>query len=263
MRCRVWIVAAASSAVSPCRSVQARVSLSPAVKNVSRPSASNSRRTTSSSAEGPSRNAAASSSGSSASSASSLRSIPPGPFTTGDDRLRRQRLELRRQLALPVAQRPRRRRRARAARSRSARPPARSRASPDFACFAHPLEPPLDVVAVGDEQLELERLEVSVGIGSGREAVRDGQQRVDLTQVAEQLRRPCPARRRRAIAAGVTLRGPDDLRDPRRAARPRSAPSRRAPCRSPAPTPALRQRVEERRLPGRRQADDPDLERHA
>ena len=32
--------------------------------------------------------------------------------------------------------------------------------SPDFACLRDPLEPPLDVVAVGDEQLELQRLEV-------------------------------------------------------------------------------------------------------
>ena len=40
-----WIVPAASSAVSPRRSVHARVSFSPAVKNVTRSSTSNSRRT--------------------------------------------------------------------------------------------------------------------------------------------------------------------------------------------------------------------------
>ena len=77
-----WIDAAASSAVWPRRSVQARVSFSPAVKNVIRSSASRSRRTTSSSAEGPSRYSAASASDISASSASSCRSIPPGPFST-------------------------------------------------------------------------------------------------------------------------------------------------------------------------------------
>jgi hypothetical protein len=55
-----WIDAAASSAVCPRRSVQARVSFSPAVKNVIRSCASRSRRTSSSSAEGPSRNSAAS-----------------------------------------------------------------------------------------------------------------------------------------------------------------------------------------------------------
>ena len=78
----VWIVPAASSAVCPRRSVHARVSCSPAVKNVIRSSADASRAATSSSAdEPPPRNSAASSSGSSASSASSCRSIPPGPFT--------------------------------------------------------------------------------------------------------------------------------------------------------------------------------------
>ena len=78
----VWIAPAASSAVWPLRSVHARVSCSPAVKNVIRSSAPASRPAISSSADSPpSRNAAASSSGSSASSASSFRSIPPGPFT--------------------------------------------------------------------------------------------------------------------------------------------------------------------------------------
>jgi hypothetical protein len=50
-----WIVPAASSADSPRRSDHARVSFSPAVKNVIRSSASESLRTISSSAEGPSR----------------------------------------------------------------------------------------------------------------------------------------------------------------------------------------------------------------
>src|SRR5262245_21547841 len=77
----VWIVAAASSAVSPCASVQARVSFSPPVKNVSSPAVSKRFDSTCSKPPGPSRNSAASSGDSSASSASSLRSMPPSPLT--------------------------------------------------------------------------------------------------------------------------------------------------------------------------------------
>src|SRR5579862_710495 len=78
----VWIVAAASIAVRPRRSVHARVSFSPAVKNVIRSRVSARRRTIDARADSPpARNSAASSSVISASSASSCRSIPAGPFT--------------------------------------------------------------------------------------------------------------------------------------------------------------------------------------
>src|SRR5205814_298707 len=84
-----WIVSAASSAVSPRLSVQARVSLSPAVKNVIRSRVSASRRTTSPSADSPPpRNSPASSGERSTSSASSCRRLPsscgpvPGTSTT-------------------------------------------------------------------------------------------------------------------------------------------------------------------------------------
>ena len=50
------------------------------------------------------------------------------------------------------------------------------------------LEPLLDVVAVGDEQLELQRLEIVVRDARPREAVEHDEQRVDLAQVAEQRR---------------------------------------------------------------------------
>src|SRR5690348_2626026 len=77
------MVAAASSAVWPRRSGQARVSFSAAVKNEIRSTASYNRRAISPTAPAaPSLNAAASSSRSSASSASSLASRPPGPFRT-------------------------------------------------------------------------------------------------------------------------------------------------------------------------------------
>src|SRR5579884_2233832 len=78
-----WIVSAASSALSPRCSVHARVSFSPAVKNVIRSSVSTSLRTTSPSADSPPpRNSAASSAESSASSASSCRSMPSPPLTS-------------------------------------------------------------------------------------------------------------------------------------------------------------------------------------
>ena len=44
------------------------------------------------------------------------------------------------------------------------------------------------MVAVGDEQLEAQRLEVVRGHAGAREAVEDDEQRVDLAQVPEQRR---------------------------------------------------------------------------
>ena len=179
-----WIVSAASSAVSPRRSVQARVSLSPAVKNVIRSSVSASLRTTSPSADSPPpRNSAASSGDSSASSASSWRSIAVGPVDELEQRLRRQRLELGRQLALPLRQRP--------ACVEVRQQPLEIRDLrleahvPRLRLLADALEPPLDVVAVGDQELELQRLEVVGGDARAREAVEDDEERVHLAQVAE------------------------------------------------------------------------------
>src|ERR671922_2221348 len=48
------------------------------------------------------------------------------------------------------------------------------------------LEPALDVVAVGDEQLELQRLEIVRGHAGAGEAVEHDEQRVDLAQVPQQ-----------------------------------------------------------------------------
>ena len=59
-------------------------------------------------------------------------------------------------------------------------------------------EAPLDVVAVGDEELELQRLEVVRRNARAREPVEDDKQGVDLAQIAEQLRAPYRERRRRA-----------------------------------------------------------------
>src|SRR5215468_7607091 len=54
--------------------------------------------------------------------------------------------------------------------------------------LANAFEPPLDVVAVGDEQLELQRLEVVGRNARAREAVEHHEERIDLSQIPEQLR---------------------------------------------------------------------------
>ncbi len=79
-----------------------------------------------------------------------------------EQRLGRQRLELARQLALVVRERRRRRRRARAPSLELLDLAAKLRVA-RLRLLLDPLEPSLDVVAVGDEQLELERLEIVVG----------------------------------------------------------------------------------------------------
>jgi hypothetical protein len=77
---------------------------------------------------------------------------------------------------------------------------------------ADALQPLLDVIAVGDEQLEFERLEVGARVGFRAERVDDGEQRVDLAQCTQQrgararnVGDPDRSRRR--------LRGADDSRD--------------------------------------------------
>ena len=111
---------------------------------------------------------------------------PAGPFTTGDHRLGGQRLELGRQLALPVAQRASRVQRARA---RAPAPPPRREAS------GRPTSPASRPARAAARRgrgrpraARARALEVALRIGAGREAVDDGEQRVDPAQVAEQLR---------------------------------------------------------------------------
>src|SRR5205807_8812083 len=83
---------------------------------------------------------------------------PARAVLNGEERLRRQRLELRRQLALPLLERP--------ARLQVREEPlelrrlAPQRRVARLRLLAHPLEAPLDMVAVGDEQLEAQRLEI-------------------------------------------------------------------------------------------------------
>src|SRR6478736_642906 len=106
-----------------------------------------------------------------------------------EQRLRRERVQLGRQLALPVGERA-------AGVEMRKQPFELLRLGPEahiprLRLLRHSLEPALDVVAVGDEQLELQRLEVVGGNAGAGEAVEDDEKRVDLSQVAEQ-RRACP-----------------------------------------------------------------------
>ena len=78
--------------------------------------------------------------------------------------------------------------------------------------LADALEPPVDVLAVGDDELEAERLEVGGGIGLVGEAVEHGEERIGLTKLAGNLRAPghvddSDRGRRRLLRA-------DDLREP-------------------------------------------------
>ena len=128
------------------------------------------------------------------------------------------------------------------------------------------LEPALDVITVGQEELELDRLEVAGWIGVGREAVRDREQRVRLAKPAEQ-RAPPPRHVDDANRGRRHLVRADDMRDLVEA---RVGDSGDADIRllrhrgiSGNARARVRQRVEERRLARVREADDPGLKRQA
>ena len=119
----------------------------------------------------------------------------------------------------------------------------------------HALEPLLDMVAIGDEQLELQRLEIVRRNPRSGEAVEHDEKRIDLPQITQE-RRPRTAhlddtdRRRRHLArlhdVGELLQAwVGDRRHSDLAARTRTG-----------------QRFEQHRLAGARQPDDPDLEGH-
>ena len=254
----VWIAPAASSAVWPLRSVQARVSCSPAVKNVIRSSALASRPAISSSAD-----CAAVAKrrrllvGQLGELGLELQVDPARAVDDRDQRLRRQRLELAGQLAVVV-------------RELAARVDVREHLLQlldlgadlrvaRLRLLLDALEPPLDVVAVGDEQLELERLEIVVRGRRPRRSREHDEQRVDLPEVPEQ----------RGAGAGHVLDADRRRRDLARLddlgqrAEALVGDRRHADVRLPVLAAArLRQRGEERRLPTARQADDADLERH-
>ena len=234
-----WISSAASSAVWPRRSVHARASVSPPVKNVIRSSASRSLRTTSSRADGPSRNSAASVFGE-LGELELEREIDAARAVLHDDaRLRRQRLELLGHLACVVAEG------AAGVEMREQRL-ERGRLSPQpritrLRLRSHALEPRLDVVAVCDEQLQLELLEVAGGIGARREPVDHAQQRVDAPEVAEQRR----------AGAGHVLHADRGRRRLRRAVHARDVGSRRGRRSRAMPTCSFASWTEHRRASAR------------
>ena len=114
------------------------------------------------------------------------KSMPPGPLTSGEERLRRQRVELRR-VGRPASRVASCRRRGWASTPSSVSSSTLLGRLARLRLLRDPLLAPLDVVAVGDEQLEPRG---SRGRPRGRplrEAVEHGQDRVHLAEVPEQL----------------------------------------------------------------------------
>jgi len=116
---------------------------------------------------------------------------------------------------------------------------------------AHSLEPPLDVIAIRDEELEPERLQVGRRVSRTGEPVNDREQRVNLSQIPEQGRtRPGDVGQLERRRSG--LRGAGRLCD-------RLQPlvgNRHGAERSV----STDERCEEHRAAGPRKPDDPDLE---
>ena len=180
------------------------------------------------------------------------------PVLDREQRLRRQRLELRRQLLRVVAERVARPRDARAARA-SCSASFRSAGSPDFACFStrSSRRSTWSRSATSSSSSSVSRSRA--GSASGREAVRDGEDRVDLAEPTEERgpgsRDVDDADRRRRH-----LPRPDQRRHP---LEPVVRDRRHADVLlAEAGAAGLRQRREERGLPRSGKPDDPDLERH-
>src|SRR4051794_274632 len=178
---------------------------------------------------------------------------PLGAVDDRDQRLRGQRLELARQLLVPV-------------RERVPRIEVREQLLQLLDLFLQrhvtrlrllrdALEPSLDVVPVGDEQLELQGLEVVVRDASAREPIQDDEKRVDLAEVAEQ-RGPCAAHLDHTDRRGCHLARAHDLGE---LLQPRIRDRGHADLAACART---GQRLEQHRLPGARKPDDPDFESH-
>ena len=131
--------------------------------------------------------------------------------------------------------------------------------------LAHALEPAIHVLAVGDDQLEPKRLEISRRVGVLGEAVQHREQRIGLPKLARNLRAAghiddADCSRRHLLRA-------DDLRQ---TLEPVVCDHRHAEVRllrhlrvGGDLSTGVRQRVEERRLPGVGEADDSDPERHS
>jgi hypothetical protein len=121
------------------------------------------------------------------------------------------------------------------------------------------------VVAVGDDQLKPEALDVRGGVRSTREAIQDGEERVGLTELARDLGPP-PGHVDDPDRGGCRLLRPDEGRelleplvgdDGHSHVRLRRHGRIRGDF-----GPRVRQRVEQCRLPGIGETHDPDLQRH-
>ena len=189
-----------------------------------------------------------------------LRVDPARAVLDGEDRLRRQRLEPLRQLP-GVGER--------AAFVEVREQPlellhlAAERRVARLRLLRDPLEPPLDVVPVGDEQLELERLQVAL---RGRRRARRRPARRAARPPGAGCRaapRLCPARRPPAPRpASPCARSITAATRSRRSSRDRRHADVLLAAAEPGLRPGPGERVEERRLAGAGQPDDARLERH-
>jgi hypothetical protein len=111
--------------------------------------------------------------------------MPSRPVLERDERFRRQRLELCGNLAAPLREWP--------AVVQVGQQPLGClgllplRPVPRLRLLAHALQPAVDVLAIGHDQLEAERLEVGRGVGVLREAVEDREQRIGLAELTRDL----------------------------------------------------------------------------
>ena len=225
-----WIVAAASSAVWPLRSVQARVSLSPAVKNVIRPSASFSRRDDLVERRRPVAELRRLLVGQLGELGLELAVDPAGPFSTASSGFVVSGSSSAGSSpgqsasgcpASRCASSARQRRRAR----------ARLAASPDFACFATRSSRRSTWSRSATSSSSRERLEIA---RRDRRHPRSRRARRGSRRPGGGCRAagPVPGTSTTRIAAGVTFFARDEPRAGR-GARRRSSPSRRSACRSP------------------------------
>ena len=186
-----------------------------------------------------------------------LRVDAAGAVLDREQRLRRQHLELRRQLARPIRQRAAGVEMCEQRLQLGHLRPQRRIAG--FRLLRHAFEPSLDVIAIRDEQLELQRLEIGRRLARARPAVQHGEQRVDLPEVPEQ-------RRARAGHVDDANRGRRDLlrRDDARELIEALVRDRRHPdmLLPDARRLGMRQRTEQSRRPCIGQADDSHLHGH-
>ena len=149
--------------------------------------------------------AAASSSGRLSELRLELQVCPAGAVLDRDDRLRRQRLERLRERGRVILQRPALVQVGEQLLEVLHLGPKRRIAR--LRLFRDTLEPPLDMLAVGDEELELDRLQIPLGIGVRAQPFSTART-ASTSRMPPRSCRPVPGTSTTRTAAGVTLREP-------------------------------------------------------